>query len=495
MSIQAIKKTSLLAWCDVLCLGVLVAACGGGGGGGTDSPSQTTLGSTASGPAPAPSPAPAPTPIPAGAFYVSLSGSDSGTGSAASPWKTFAKAFASMKSGDYLVVKNGTNTESLGVAQQPPSGIASKLTVIRAETDGGVVIDAKGLDSALLLSGDYVRVEGMKFVNGETSVGILSGNHIEVLRCAFGNSGTGLYTNILNAAGNDILVEDSWMWGRGRVGVEVNGARSILRRLVIRLDHYSGTLGYVGVVTYGASDTLIENVITLDFNTSATTFDWKGGFRSRDMSAIRTQRYYGTIVLNVPYDGYRMSDSYYENVIAWGVAGRGGLYEDSYYTGYTVKNATVGASSSDGIKTNLTAVTNSLLYKVSGTNTGGSYNQFYQATVPSDATNALTNDPQLKYITRVEPGSSASGSGAGGANRGATVVQRYQNGVLTTQPLWPWPNEARIKADFQTDFGLPGAGPLRGFAATGNGLRGTPITLTSYVWEFLGNPCPTDICF
>jgi Chondroitinase B len=400
-----------------------------------------------------------------------------------------------MNSGDYLVVKNGAYTELLGVDKQPPSGNAGKLTVIRAETDGGVVIDAKGLDSALLLSNDYVRVEGIKFVNGETSVGILNGNHIEVLRCAFGNSGTGLYTNILNAAGNDILVEDSWMWGRGRVGVEVNGERSILRRLVIRLDHYNGTLGYVGVVTYGASDTLIENVITLDFNPAANTFDWKGGFRSRDMGEIRTQRYYGTIVLNVPYDGYRMSDSYYENVIAWGVAGRGGLYEDSYYTGYTVNNATVGASSSDGIKTNVTPVTNSLVYKVSGTSTAGSYNQFYQAAVPSGSTNALATDPQLKYITRVEPASSASGSGAGGANRGATVVQRYQNGVLTTQPLWPWPNQARIKADFQTDFGLPGAGPLRGFAATGNGLRGTPITLTSYIWEFLGNPCPTDICF
>ena len=34
----------------------------------------------------------------------------------------------------------------------------------------------------------------------------------------------------------------------------------------------------------------------------------------------------------------------------------------------------------------------------------------------------------------------------------------------------------------------------RGFAADGNGLYGGPITLTSYIWEYLGNPCPADIC-
>jgi hypothetical protein len=34
----------------------------------------------------------------------------------------------------------------------------------------------------------------------------------------------------------------------------------------------------------------------------------------------------------------------------------------------------------------------------------------------------------------------------------------------------------------------------RGFATSGTGLYGGPITLTSYIWEYLGNPCPTDIC-
>jgi hypothetical protein len=399
-----------------------------------------------------------------------------------------------MRSGDTLVVKNGTYAESLGGGVQPPAGAAGKLTVIQAESSGGVVIDTRGQSAPLELSNSYIRVDGFKFLNGEGAVGRLSGNNIEVLRSGFGNAGAGAHDSIVAIEGNNVLLEDSWMWGRGKAGVEISTGGATLRRLVIRLDYYNGSFEHVGVLLYGAYDTLIENVIALDFGTSLTSFDWKGGFRSRDMFDTRTQRYYGTIALNLPYDGYRMSDSNYENVIAWNVGGRGGLYEDSWKKGYTVKNATVGSSKGGGINTNDSAVTNSMMYKIFGPNTGGAYNLYYEAQVPGDAVDAITTDPQLKYIPRVEPGTSADNTGAGGADRGATVTHRYQNGALTSTPLWPWPNEARIKADFQTDLGLPGINPRRGFAADGNGLRGTPITLTSYIWEYLGNSCPSDVC-
>jgi hypothetical protein len=60
--------------------------------------------------------------------------------------------------------------------------------------------------------------------------------------------------------------------------------------------------------------------------------------------------------------------------------------------------------------------------------------------------------------------------------------------------LWPWPNENIIKAEFAaySGGGLPGA---RGFAAPGNGLYGGPITLSSYIWEYLGSPYPIDVIF
>jgi hypothetical protein len=57
------------------------------------------------------------------------------------------------------------------------------------------------------------------------------------------------------------------------------------------------------------------------------------------------------------------------------------------------------------------------------------------------------------------------------------VQRRYQDGVQTTQILWPWPNEARIKKEMCTD-----AGVTRGFCSA--------TSLTDYVWNYLGNGNP-----
>ncbi len=433
-------------------------------------------------------------------YYISPSGSDTAAGTQAAPWRTFAKAFAVMIGGEVLVVKDGVYTESLGGTRQPPAGARGKFTTIRAETDGGAVVDGRGSVTPLVITSAYVRIEGMKFINGDAAVAALNGNNLQIARGAFANAGPSTYDNIVEVSGSDVLVEDSWMWGRGKGGVFVTGARATLRRLVIRLDYYTGTLGFIGVVLsgdydtqIGADNTVIENAITLDFGTTASSFDWKGGFRSRSLGNARTHRYYGTIALNLPYDGYRMADSYYENVVAWNVA-RHGLYEDTFATGYTIKNATVGVAGGAGILGDSTSVANSIMHRVTGASSPGAYNVYNRTALPNGATNTLTTDPLIKYITRVESSSPAFGSGQNGVNRGATIVNRYQDGVLTAIPLWPWPNEARIKTDFQTNFGLPGVNPERGFAVNGNGLRGTPITLSSHIWEYLGNACPIGMC-
>jgi len=64
--------------------------------------------------------------------------------------------------------------------------------------------------------------------------------------------------------------------------------------------------------------------------------------------------------------------------------------------------------------------------------------------------------------------------------------------VITDVDLWPWPNEDIIKTAFRNDFGT--TDETRGFCAESSGLYGGPITLTSYIWEYIGNPCPEEIC-
>lgn len=116
----------------------------------------------------------------------------------------------------------------------------------------------------------------------------------------------------------------------------------------------------------------------------------------------------------------------------------------------------------------------------------------------------------LEYLVRIENGSSYSGVASDSGDIGATIL--YQYGVsgtfwgepgyntLTSTPLWPFPNEALIKtkmAEYTYDDGSGGDPEItgaRGFCATGTGLDGVnPITLTSYIWEYLGNEIPADI--
>ena len=121
----------------------------------------------------------------------------------------------------------------------------------------------------------------------------------------------------------------------------------------------------------------------------------------------------------------------------------------------------------------------------------------------------LSTNPQIKYITREEVGSPVYGTASDGGNIGATIL--YEIGTtgtlygdpgydtITGTSLWPFPNEGTIQTDMAS-FSMtnPVTGnPIigaRGFAASGTGLYGGPITLTSYIWEALGNPCPAGIC-
>jgi hypothetical protein len=71
--------------------------------------------------------------------------------------------------------------------------------------------------------------------------------------------------------------------------------------------------------------------------------------------------------------------------------------------------------------------------------------------------------------------------------------------TVTGTSLWPFPNESVIKSDMAS-FSMvnPITGNTisgtRGFGASGNGLYGGPITLTSYIWEAVGYPCPSTVC-
>ena len=161
----------------------------------------------------------------------------------------------------------------------------------------------------------------------------------------------------------------------------------------------------------------------------------------------------------------------------------------------------------------------------------GNYNAFYgnganyggNLRTPTAGANDLTSHNilytstnttgSLKYLPRgPETGSVLATAGSGGGRIGAQVMWKIGvDGTLmgetgwntvrsaangyggTNDRLWPFPNEAQIKTDMASYSG-PGLAGARGFCAPGKQLDGTSnVTLTSYIWEYLGNPMPASL--
>ncbi|MDO8971016.1 MAG: hypothetical protein Q7U74_10040, partial [Saprospiraceae bacterium] len=81
-----------------------------------------------------------------------------------------------------------------------------------------------------------------------------------------------------------------------------------------------------------------------------------------------------------------------------------------------------------------------------------------------------------------------------GHERGGTMVNRYVDGVLTTTPLWPWPNEDLIRSQMCNSADLVTAHRV---ASNGRGWEpawcASGKALTKYVWEYLGKSIPSNM--
>ena len=165
-------------------------------------------------------------------------------------------------------------------------------------------------------------------------------------------------------------------------------------------------------------------------------------------------------------------------------------------TSVTVKNSiTVGATRT-GYNIRGSRVENSV-----GFNPGSTEGEF-DTNGCEGVCKKLKNSPMHKgeilYPTKVEKMSSFLAS-YNELKIGAEVLNRYGlDGTtfsdlgynkLTQTPIWPWPNEKRIKKEMCIDANIE-----RGFCSKGKQMNElSQITLTSYIWEFFGNPMPEEV--
>ncbi len=173
-----------------------------------------------------------------------------------------------------------------------------------------------------------------------------------------------------------------------------------------------------------------------------------------------------------------------------------GVRVDPQHTGVLVKNSVAVGATRTGYNVKNSTVENSASFSTSTTQ--GDFDTNSACTGCTGLEVDPTTDGSYLYPVKVED-SSAVANAISGVNIGASIVNRYglnntisgdaSYNTLSSDPLWPWPNEARIKQEMCNDSDV-----TRGFCSNGTQLNGTsPVTLSSYIWEYSGNPIPDDM--
>jgi hypothetical protein len=456
-----------------------------------------------------------------------------------------------VKPGTYVGKQNFINSRTASGFVSIPSGTVARATTIRADVPfsvrikNGVALNYYDNLVRLEQGTNYVNVDGFILDHadpgGEFTVEV-NGNFNKLTRLIVKRSGeTDQFGGWFYVGGDDNLLEDTAGVGSARYGYAMGGPsatsqRNIVRRAVGRMDYSVSTQPKATFNIYGnddgnhfVRDNYLQNAIAIDGRKGSTTGEpTYGGFYFPKEPANSVIQ--GSIALNVEaeYAGFfirelRALDLRMVDSVAWGGYGTSyiagvranasdtgalnldhltvGNYRNAYYNGDSaptrvlinsvfINNTALTSSSDSG----WTSVTN---------------NAFFPTTQSIGTNNATATASTLKYIVRPESGSVLIGAGTGGSNIGADVTKQY--GVSGTRygetgydqktnvALWPWPYEDVIKSVFAESNPAPSTAtpssntPARGFASVGNDAFGKPLTLTRYIWQYLGNRIPAEI--
>lgn len=469
---------------------------------------------------------------------------------------TLQAAFAGMSSGDTLIIRDGIYTGTSNVIHgnsggAPPNGTPLAYTTIKAENNGKVTFDGQNTRMMFNIAGGthkYIQFEGIKWVNmpsGKQAVLLSEAEYIKFFRCGATTNGAASSWHI--GASSYVLLEECYAWGRGRYGFNVyNSSRIVLRRCVDRRDDANGAgFPIANFQNYCSRFVEFQNCIAIDTDDQyfSNFSETEGAYdvHAPVGSLISEDGWWrGVIALNIDMDRpgdttgwrgrfggaatwnsvYRLT---YENVVFWDVTTgiRGSMNNDTI----SLDHATIGKSTSPGREDGwyntsgkqYGTITNSLIYgharyglssiatsnHNSFYNNGADYNNTPVGTNDLSAANGNAIDPidglpgnnipSLRYLLRIEDNSDLDGAASDGSDIGATILKRIGvSGTLygeqgynsvTSENLWPFPYEDQIRADMRTYSGTAPAN--RGFCADG-------MTLTKYIWEYLGNPVPKD---
>lgn len=447
------------------------------------------------------------------------------------------------------------NTSNSGIP--PSGTSTSAMTELCAVTPYAVTISGAGeYQTAAAWIGrstrkdSYMKFRGIRFYGG---VYPYNSSFLYFKQCAIlgeygaGTNDTSGGSTLTNA---DILVEDCWIWNKGSRVLMSNydTQRVVMRRVVMRPDGGGPLPGggnpNVACTIYNSREVSYQNCIVIDrILTGGEPYSDFGSAQhdngNSDQASFRfgNNEWLGCISVNSEDDAFTLEiDGAYTGVTSWrlkdcialpgGFSCNPGSGNATTNSSYQAENLTAYTPATDAFRfVNVpgTSVANYLRNSIGfnasryGSNVSGSggpvsYLDLYNNASGNNGTtptNSLTTNPRsgspnsLTYPLRVETGSALKGAGLSGADMGANVEYCYGvdgtfygdtgYNTLTSTPLWPWPNEAQIKADMGVAYtGIVGEG-TPGSVTTGTATRGfcaAGESLTHYIWNWFGNGSP-----
>ena len=462
-----------------------------------------------------------------------------------------------MEPGDTLIVRDGVYSGEennisgeFGGYDNMPSGEPGKYITIKAEHYLGAVIDGEDLYRPVFLweNASYLIFENFHFrnagpLNGGANFRAQDCHHIKVLNCA---SEEAYFGHFWFYNSKYCLVEGCFSWGRSAysyvfVGEYEDYTRSqynVVRRCLSRRDvHYypdHQANHYASFVAYWADHTYFQNCVSLDGvhvedEHNVPDDDWIADAVFFTTNGASNFSAVGCVAVNEggQVAGFSPGDCefiVFRNNAAWfnaestfgvlGFAERANVYVDNNTIGNIRGTGDYQGAGVAGVEGSFQSVSSNILMnnrigldRVTGHHShnvlhnGTEYNETEPGT--GDVTNLNPFIEGLTYLLRVEDGSTLASAGKSGARAGARIVDRMgvsgtlygESGwnTLTGESLWPWTNESTIKTKMAT-YNRHGVNGRRGFCGQGTGRYGGPLTLTSYIWEYLGSPCPTEYC-
>lgn len=425
----------------------------------TNTPSPTPTNTATPTPTLAPTNTPIPTATPTTSpavtcdWYVSPTGLDTNTGGLTSPFATFNKAWTKVMPGQSLCLMDGVYNQKLWPNVR--DGLPGQPITVRAMNDGKAIIDGQLGDAAIKLGeswpgpiGNYFVLEGLVARNAEDVI-LVYGHHNTLRRVSAYNADTNKNSSIITVAWtNNVLLEDVVAAGTGRKNILVFSSNDVtVRRAYAYWTRWDGAefcnAGWPagnGINPYSSNNVTIENSIAIG------PFGARGINLTNQNEAVTNSgnKIFGSIAVgtykNADGSWYQFplptNPCNYKNPPVWyegNGAGMGQItqgpqanpvWRDVLITGFRdagfINTKPFGTGAINPILDYATVYGNDLAGNGS------------REVVDTLGNLTITN-------SRIE-GSTNMGTGA-------RLTNRYENGVLTNVPLWPWPMDSRVQAE------------------------------------------------